>query len=56
MVMLTLSFRFGVHCPVSNNGFLPVRFGSVWSGMVTVLSTVWPRGLLLCPFHKKLII
>ena len=30
------------------------RFGSVWFAMVTVLSIVWPRSLLLCPFHKKL--
>ena len=36
-------------CPVSNKGFLPVRFS-----MVTVLSIVWPQSLLLCPFHKKL--
>ena len=31
-----------------------VRFGSVWFWLVTVLLTVWPRNLLLCPFHKKL--
>ena len=31
-----------------------VRFGSVWLWLVTVLSIVWPRGPLLCPFHKKL--
>ena len=34
-------------CPVSNNGFLPVRFG-----MVTGLSIVWPRSLLFL-FHNK---
>ena len=30
------------------------RLSSVRFGMVTVLSFVWPRSLLLCPFHKKL--
>ena len=37
-----------MHCPDSNDGFLPV-----WFGMVTVLFIVWPRSLLLGPFHKK---
>ena len=31
-----------------------VRFGSLWFWLVTVLLTVWPRSLLLWPFHKKL--
>ena len=31
-----------------------VRFGSVWLWLVMVLLIVWPRSLLLCPFHKKL--
>ena len=38
---------------VSNNGFLPVRFGSIQFGMVTVLSIIWCRSLLLCPFYEK---
>ena len=29
-----------------------VRFGSVWFWLVTVLLIVWPRSLLLRPFHK----
>ena len=33
-----------------------VRFSSVWFSLVTVLLIVCPRSLLLCPFHKKLII
>ena len=37
------------HCPASYNSF-----GSLWFWLVTVLSIVWPRSLLLCPFHKKL--
>ena len=31
-----------------------VRFGPVWFWLVTVSLIVWPRSLLLCPFHKKL--
>ena len=31
-----------------------VRFSSVWFSLVTVLLIVYPRSLLLCPFHKKL--
>ena len=31
-----------------------VRFGSVWFWLVTILLVVWPRSLLLCPYHKKL--
>ena len=38
-----------IQCQVSNNGFL-----AVWFGLAMVLSIVWPRTLLLCPFHKKL--
>ena len=30
-----------------------VRFRSVWFSLVTVLLFVYPRSLLLCPFHKK---
>ena len=30
-----------------------VLFSSVWFSLVTVLFIVYPRSLLLCPFHKK---
>ena len=41
---LGISITLCLHCPVSNNGFLPVRF---W------FSLVWSLNLLLRPFHKK---